>query len=126
MKCEKCGQEVKETQELKFTKYPEFGIEVSQIIDWDKPYNEIQIPNGCRLPEVWELWRLLESEYSDKFLGKYRGEYSWFWCKQTKYAKENNRSSGLYLHWGSYLGSACEDLADSDSDGRCVFVRDLK
>ncbi len=124
--CLSCGQEVKETGELKFTEYPEFGIEVSQIIDWDKPYNEIVVPEGCRLMDVWELWRLLESKYSDAFLGAYKGKYNYFWCEQTKYAKENNYSSGLSLYWYSYLLSYYEDLASSHSYGRVAFVRDLK
>ena len=96
---------------------------IPKILDWDKPYNEIVIPKGMRLIKLWELFKLLDSKYSDKFLGNYKGKWNYFWCEQTKYAKLNNRSSGLCLVRGLDLYSGDVSLAYSDDCGRVVFVK---
>src|SRR3990167_184493 len=114
---------------MKTIKIKELGIEVTYPIVWTKPYNEIIIPKGWRKIEIWELWFILDgSKYMDKFLGKFKGEFNYFWCEQADYAKKKNYSSRLYLSRNLNLASRYwnVNLSYSDEDGRVVFARDLK
>lgn len=112
----------------KTLKIPEIGYEFTEIQDWDKPYRDIVAPKGWELIEIWQLAYILESKYADRFLGEYKDNYSCFWTKQTKHAKENNYSNRLYRgrngNWGGsiWFGS----LANSDAGGRVVFARPLQ
>jgi len=119
------GYKIIEPKEQKLLKIPELNIEVTKIQDWIKPYNEIVIPKGFRLIEDYELMWLIRKA-TTKFLGKYKGEYNYFWIAQTPYVKANNYSSGLYLNGNLGLYLYDDGLSDSDEDGRVVFVRDLK
>ena len=102
------------------------NVELSNIQDWDEPYDKIVIPKGCRLMEAWEFAKLIESEESDDFLGKYKGKFSYFWLNQSKYCKTNNFSFRVCLDSGSFWGVGYDLLEGSGGDGRVVFVRDLK
>jgi hypothetical protein len=123
MKCKTCGHEIAKTEELELFESKVLGLTLTKIQDWNKPYNEIVIPEGFRKIKIWELWQLLESEEMDKFLGDYKGKYNWFWCEQTNYAKKNGYSSGLCLDWNLDLYSVDGGLADSGDGGRVVFVK---
>lgn len=122
-KCKHCGHEIEEKKTIKM---PEFNIEITEIQDWSKPYNEIIAPKGFRKIEVWELWRILDSKYRDKVLGEYKEKSNYFWCEQTEYDKRNNYSRWLYLSRGLNLGSNNDVLAVSYSGGRVIFCRSLK
>ncbi len=119
MKCKHCGSEIKKP---KLFKSKVLNLELTQIQDWDKPYNEIEIPKGFRLIKVEELWKLLDSKEADSFLGNYKGEYNWFHCAQTKNDKREKWGRRLCLGRGLNLSSDDEDLASSYGDGRVVFV----
>ena len=118
MKCPKCGYEGLELFESKV-----LGLTITKIQDWDKPYKEIVIPEGYRMIKVWELLKLVESEECNNFLGKYSETYNYFLCAQTKYAKENSRSSWLYLNNNLNFDSVNGDLANYEEVGRVVFVK---
>jgi len=124
MKCEKCGKTIK-NYKSKTLKIAEFNLEVTEIQDWDKPYNEITVPKGWRLSEIWEIGRIIDSKYYEEFIGKNKEKWSRIWCAQTAYAKENDKSSCAFLGRCRDWGSGNGHLADSNSGGRVVFVRDL-
>lgn len=112
---------------MKTIKIPELNIEVTYPEVWPKPYNEIVIPEGWELIDLGRLWWIIDSSpYSDEFLGKFKGKYNSFWCKQTKWAKTHSYASGLYLNRDLYLYSYNDDLAGSYEDGRVVFCRPIK
>ena len=100
------------------------NLEITYPKSWTKPYNEIVIPEGFRLIRVWELWELLESEQAEEFLGPLKDEYCLFWCEQTRYAKRFDFSSRLYLDGNLNVYSDNDDLADPNSNGQVVFVKE--
>lgn len=114
----------KETGKLELFKSKVLGLTLTKIKDWDKPYNQIVVPEGFRKIKVWELMKLIESKERDSFLGDYKVKYNFIWCEQTNYAKNNNYASGLYLCENLDVYSDGEDLADSVSGGRVVFVKE--
>lgn len=101
-------------------------IEVSQIIDWNKPYKDIIIPQGLRLIKIQELIEILESSEEKQFLEKYKEIYNYFWCYQTKYDKNFAGARRLYRGSGGDWFAGWYDLDGSGVAGRVVFVRDLK
>src|SRR3990167_4333213 len=105
MKCKYCKQEMPE-KISKTMAINDLGLEVTYPIEWTKPYDEIIIPKGWRKIKVWELWFILDgSKYMDKFLGEYKGQFNYFWCEQTDYAKKNDYASGLSLYRNLDLSS---------------------
>jgi len=120
MKCKCCGHEIEE-----WTKIPELNIEVSQIKEWKESYNELlkNIPKGCRLMKVWEIFKINELEIFDKIFNEKSVRY---YCEQLPVDKKEKWGRWVYLGGSSYLGSIDVDLAYSVGDGRVVFVRDLK
>ena len=117
---------IKKEKEYELFKSKVLGLTLTKIKTWDKPYNEIIVPEGFRMIKIWELWQLLESKERDKFLGDYKGKYNYVWCEQTNYAKLNNHSSGLCLYGSLSVDSYGGDLAGSSSVGRVVFVKEEK
>ena len=83
------------------------------------------IPKGKRLPYLWELFYILEDEKIRKLLSP-KEDWLFFWTKQNQWDKEKNRLSGLYLGGNLNLYSSRYDLQYSGSNGRVVFVEDLK
>ena len=120
MKCKCCGHEIEE-----WTKIPELNIEVSNIKEWKESYNELlkNIPKGCRLMKVWEIFKINELEIFDKIFNEKSVRY---YCEQLPVDKKEKWSRWVYLNSNSNLNSYDDSLADSDDDGRVVFVRDLK
>jgi len=102
----------------------ELGIEITKPKKWIKPYNEIKIPKGWRLPYVWELFQIHESEHKDFIFG----EEGWleFACEQLSIDKEQERSRWLYRNRYLNLYAGNKDLTLSDSDGRVCFVRKIE
>lgn len=100
------------------------NLEITQIQDWNKPYNQIIIPSGFRLIKVQELIDLLESDSAGKFLGDYKDKHNWFWCEQTKYDKLNNYSRRLFRGRGGSWDAFWSGLGYSDAGGRVVFVKE--
>ncbi len=120
MICPHCN---KDTDNIELFESKVLGLDITNIQDWDKPYNEIVVPEGYRKIKIWELWELLESEERDDFLGEYKGKYNNFWCEQTNYAKLNNYSSRLCLNGNLGVYSDDDELAGSGDGGRVVFVK---
>ncbi len=124
MKCKTCGHELKEKRTLKIK---ELKIEVTYPAEYTGQYNKIEIPKGWKLINVRDLWWILdESKYMNDFLGNFKGEWNRFWCEQTKHDKKAKQSRWLVLDGYLVLYSDWGNLDYSDSDGRVVFVRDLK
>jgi len=120
MKCSKCHQEI--IEELFESKV--LGLTLTKIQDWDKPYNEIVVPEGFRKIKVEELWKLLDSEEADSLLGDYKGKFNFFWCEQTKNDKLNKYARRLYLGGSLNLDSYVVNLDVSYDSGRLVFVKE--
>ena len=102
------------------------NIKVSEIIDYSGLYNKIKVPKGCRLINIQEIITLLESNEENKFLGKYKNIYNYFWIKQRKYDKKNNNACRVYRgsvgNWDAYWSG----FDYSGSYGRVVFVEENK
>ena len=112
-----------------YIKIPELKIEISQLKEWTKPYNEIVIPKDCELVNLSELLFIWENEkYRKVFFKEYLANPSYIriWCKQLWNDKKNNWSRWLCLYGNLNLSSGSGDLAGSDGDGRVAFVRRLK
>ena len=110
-------------------KVKELKIEVSEMKEWTKPYDEIVCPKGKRLIKFSELMFIWENEKYRKILFKeYLENPSWIliWCEQLWNDKLKNRSRWLSLGRDLVLGSNWCSLDNSDSDGRVVFVKELK
>jgi len=112
--------EILRTKKLKTFKIA--GLEITEIKDWNKPYNEIEIPKGFRLPTIQEMFDIFEEDV-DKWLGDYKVKYNLFWCSQTRYDKLNKRSRWVFLNRNSNLNSYCDNLEGSYGVGRVAFVR---
>ena len=102
------------------------NLEWSKIKEWDKTFEEIEIPKGWRLPKVTELKRIYKTDKAEKFDKEYKKNWHLFFCQQTKFAKENNYFSRVYLLSDGDLGASVGVLSDSGGDGRVVFCRELK
>ena len=112
---------------MKTIKIKEIGIEVTYPKTWTKPYNKIEIPEGWRMIRVLELFFILDgSKYMNKFLGKLKGKWNYFWCEQTHCAKRIKASSALYLECDLDLKLDSWGFKDSIEGGRVVFCRSLK
>jgi hypothetical protein len=99
-------------------------LEITKIVDWNKPYNEIVCPKGFRLIKVQELWDLLDSDKNDEFLGDYKGKYSRFWCEQTKVDKIKGYARRLCRNdSGWFNASWSDDLDYSGENCRVCFVK---
>jgi len=99
-------------------------IEVSEIIDWDKPYSEIEIPEGLRLINIYELITLLESEEEYKFLGKYKNKFNYFWIEQRKWDKKNDTACRVDRNDNGNWDADWYNLDNSSDCGRVVFVKE--
>lgn len=95
---------------------------IPKIIPYKGRYCDIKVPKTKRLIERHELFQLIDSKYRNKFLGKFKGQWNWFWCNQTVHDKKNSRASRLYLYRSLYVSSDYDGLAVSGADGRVVFV----
>ena len=102
------------------------NIKVSEIIDYSGLYNKIKVPKGCRLINIQEIITLLESNEENKFLGKYKNIYNYFWIKQRKYDKKNNNTCGVVRYGGGGWIAYWYRFDYSYSDGRVVFVEENK
>ena len=102
------------------------NIKVSEIIDYSGLYNKIKVPKGCRLINIQEIITLLESNEENKFLGKYKNIYNYFWIKQRKYDKKNNNACRVYRSVDGYWGANWGRFDYSYSYGRVVFVEENK
>ena len=120
MKCKTWGHEIEKSQKLKSKIMKDIGLEVTYPIKHTETYDEIKIPNGWRLPELWELFRI--AQYDLKFLKEDR--WVVYYSLPTYYAKENGYTSGLYVDSYCGLYSECDNVADSVGDGRVVFVKE--
>jgi hypothetical protein len=104
-------------------KIKEINIEVTKIKEWDKSYDEIKPPKGFRLIKIWELAYILESKYCNKFLGKFKDKWNYFWCEQTKYAKKNKYACRLGRGRCGFWIANWRRFGDSNAVGRVVFVK---
>ena len=102
------------------------NIKVSEIIDYSGLYNKIKVPKGCRLINIQEIIILLESNEENKFLGKYKNIYNYFWIKQRKYDKKNNNACRVVRGGGGYWDAGWDRFGVSVSYGRVVFVEENK
>ena len=102
------------------------NIKVSEIIDYSGLYNKIKVPKGCRLINIQEIITLLESNEENKFLGKYKNIYNYFWIKQRKYDKKNNNTCRVYRYGGGGWYASWDGFGVSGSYGRVVFVEENK
>ena len=102
------------------------GLIWSPIQKWDKTFKDIKIPKGWRLPTIYELMQVYETDEAELFDAEYKKQWHWFFCKQTKWAKENNWLSRVYLYRVGSVYSDSVDLPFSFDFGRVVFVRDIK
>ena len=100
-------------------------LEWSKIEKWNKTFEEIKIPEGWRLPKVTELMEIYETDKAEEFDEEYGKVWHWIYCQQTKYAKENNYLSRVYLDSDGDLSVDDEDLSDLLGGGRVVFCREL-
>ena len=101
------------------------NLEWSEIKKWNKTFREIKIPKGWRLPTTDELKSIYKTDKAEEFDKEYKKIWHWIYCQQTKYAKENNYFSRVYLLSDGDLSADCEVLSYSNGDGRVVFCREL-
>ena len=107
---------------MKFKKYKCLpNIEVSEIINCNKSFNEIEIPKGCRLIKIQEIITLLESEEENEFLGDYKNRYSYFLT-----INKNESVRGVGRYGGGDWGAGWYLPGNSGSVGRVVFVKEDK
>jgi len=119
--CKHCGAVIEGAEWLKI---PELKIEVSKPKEYTKPYNEMEIPEGCRLVKIWELFWIYESKYKDFIFGE--DGYVNFACEQLDIDKKNKWSRWLCRSRYDDLFARVDNLLYADEDGRVVFVRELK
>ena len=101
------------------------NLEWSKIKRWNKTFEKIKIPKGWRLPKVTELLEVYETDKAKKFDKEYKKKWHWIFCQQTKYAKENNYMSRVFLIGDGVLVADGGDLSYSDDIGRVVFCREI-
>ena len=106
-------------------KCKELNLEITQLKEWIKFYNEIIIPKGWRLLKTHECIFLIEEGYKNQFIGKFRKIYNYIWVQQTNYSKKYGYSSRVYFSWYGNVYSINGDLRASDDDGRVAFCREL-
>jgi hypothetical protein len=123
MKCKHCGQEIEEEKTLKVK---EWNLEFSYPIKHTETYDEIVVPKGWRLPFLWELVRLVQSEYSDWILDYEKRCFRYFYTKQTKEDISKNVVQWLYRNGVGHWDASWYSLLYSNSDGRVIFVREIK
>ena len=116
-KCKHYGHELKEN-----IKIPEMKLEITQIEKWNKSYNEIKIPKGYRLMEVWEFFKL-EKEHPKIFNKIFKEKSVEYVLAQTNSDISNSRSRWLSRNGYLVLFARGRVLASSDSVGRVFFVR---
>jgi hypothetical protein len=121
------GKRYKLIEEDNLIKIPDLNIEITQLKEWTKPYNEI--PKGFRLIRLNELLFIWENEeYRNFFFKEYfeKPKYMAIACEQLWNDKKNKKSRWVCL--GRYLGldSVDNSLQDSNADGRVVFCRSIK
>lgn len=119
MKCPHCNTEI-EKKNFIFK-----NLEFSPIQKHTKTFKKIKIPKGWRLPKVWELLEVIDSEGWKDLDKEYKKEYHWFFCEQTNFSKNNNYLSRVYLNRNGYVFSNFVNLANSGDYGRVIFVKDL-
>lgn len=98
-------------------------MEITPIEEYTGRYCNIKVPKGFRLIKRWELMKILDSDQADDFLGKFKGQWNWFWCAQSWRDERNNRASRLCLSGDLYVGASSGDLAISGDGGRVVFAK---
>lgn len=77
---------------------------------------------GWRLPMLWEIIKLLQSEDKHFILDYEKGEWRYFWS-----LKENNSVHRVFRFRGGSWNAYWDDsLDDCNEDCRVVFVRELK
>jgi len=101
------------------------NLEWSEIKKWDKTFREIEIPKGWRLPTVTRLKSIYKTDKAEEFDKEYKKKWHWIYCQQTKYAKENNYMSRVFLIGDGVLVADGGDLSDSSDNGRVVFCRKI-
>lgn len=105
------------------------NLEWSEIKKHKKTFDKIKIPKGWRLPknyEILQLYEELDEETLKIFDKDYLKNFHFFFCKQDKFAKENNFMSRVYLDSGGDLDSSSSGIGGSDDSGRVVFVKEKK
>lgn len=114
MKCDKCGQELKEKETMEIE-----GMIITKP-EICKTYQEAKdnCPKGFRLPTRWELFKLLEKMENRKRLSDRR--YTFFWSSLV----EDDYIKGLFLNRGLDVDSDVERLADSSEGGRVIYVKE--
>lgn len=119
MICPHCN---KETEKL--IKIEELNIEV-KFEKWTESYEELlkNIPKGFRLMKVSEFFKLAELDLIDKINTE---KNIYIYLEQLPIDKKNKWARVLCRYWNFDLFARDSGLADSDSGGRVIFIKDIQ
>lgn len=112
--CKTCGHELQESELLEIE-----GLTITKPLV-ATTYEEAKklCVTEFRLPTRWELFKIFEKMENRKKLSD--GGYMFFWSSLV----ENNCVRGLYLYRNLDVDSDDDDLAYSNDDGRCIFIKE--
>lgn len=118
-KLEEKGYKIESPKEQKLLKVGH--LEITYPIEYTGTYDQIEVPKGFRLPEMWELYFIMQN--SKEIREWEKGEWLVFYARGDTYNLKNNTICVLFRDGNLSLGTGDWDLAYSNEYGRVIFIK---